>query len=209
MKSAREIFSENLTKYMRRNGIDQKELANVLKVSQPTISSWINKKKYPRIDTIEKLSEYFKVDKSDLTSEKSLSNVVSVVPATQVPIVSSVSAGDPIFSEENIIDYAFLPSTVKKNGKEFFYLKVSGDSMDREFNSGDLVLVEKGGHIENGQIGVVALNGDEATVKRIKYDENNVYLIPESNNPTHMPRVYNDNDDIRFIGRVVGMTRTF
>lgn len=209
MKSARQVFSENLTKYMKRNDIDQKELAKVLNVSQPTISSWINLKKYPRIETIERISEYFKVNKSDLTTDKVYQSLTDVIPATQVPVVSSVSAGDPIYSEENIIDYAFVPSTIKKNGKEFFYLIVSGDSMNREFNSGDLVLVEKGAHIENGQIGVVALNGDEATVKRIKYDEDKVYLIPESNNPEHMPKVYTENDDIRFIGKVVSMTRTF
>lgn len=150
----------------------------------------------------------YEVDRERNNSDK-IEQTLDIIPVEQVPVVSSVSAGDPIYSEENIIDYAFVPSTIKKNGKEFFYLIVSGDSMNREFNSGDLVLVEKGAHIENGQIGVVALNGDEATVKRIKYDEDKVYLIPESNNPEHMPKVYTENDDIRFIGKVVSMTRTF
>ena len=189
-----------------------------IKMSKSHLSQYVNGKSSPDQRKLYLLAKTLNVDEGwlmgyDIPKERNIleraEQSLDIIPAEQVPVVSSISAGEPLYSEENIIDYTHVPSTIKKNGKEFFYLKVSGDSMNREFNSGDLVLVERGAHIENGQIGVVALNGDEATVKRIKYDENKIYLIPESDNPTHMPKVFTENDDIRFIGKVVSMTRTF
>ncbi|MEJ7459245.1 S24 family peptidase, partial [Staphylococcus saprophyticus] len=69
------------------------------------------------------------------------------------------------------------------SGKEEFGLKVSGDSMDKEFRDGDVVIVEKDAVVENGQIAVVQVNGYNATVKRVRYEKDRIILIPESNNP--------------------------
>ena len=67
---SREVFSKNLQYFMDLKGISQKELAEIVGVSAPTLNDWIKGRKYPRIDKIEKLANYFKCLKSDLIEEK-------------------------------------------------------------------------------------------------------------------------------------------
>lgn len=67
---SRETFSNNLQYHMGRKGISQRELAEIVGVSAPTLNEWIKAKKYPRIDKIERLANYFGCLKSDLIEEK-------------------------------------------------------------------------------------------------------------------------------------------
>lgn len=62
----KEIFSNNLRKYMELNGKDRKDIAKDLEVSYSTFTDWVNGNSYPRIDKIEKLANYFGIEKSDL-----------------------------------------------------------------------------------------------------------------------------------------------
>ena len=64
------VFAKNLRKYMEQSRKSQKELAEVVGVSAPTFNDWINGKKFPRIDKIQKLADYFGILKSDLIEEK-------------------------------------------------------------------------------------------------------------------------------------------
>lgn len=68
---SKEVFAKNLRKYMESRGVSQKELAEIIGVSAPTMNDWLQAKKYPRIDKIEKLANYFRILKSDLIEEKS------------------------------------------------------------------------------------------------------------------------------------------
>ena len=63
---SKEVFAKNLRYYMERSGITQKELAEIVGVSAPTVNEWLKAKKYPRIDKIEILANYFKILKTDL-----------------------------------------------------------------------------------------------------------------------------------------------
>lgn len=134
-----------------------------------------------------------------------------ITPTINIPVVNSVSAGMPTYNETDVIDYISVMNTSIKNDKEYFGLIVSGDSMDLEFKDGDIVVVEKDAQVENGEIAVVAVNGYDATVKRIKrdYDKNIIMLIPESTNREHETQVYSMNDDVHIIGKVVGMNRSY
>jgi len=67
---SKEVFAKNLKRYMEQRGKTQKELAEIVGVSAPTINEWIKAKKYPRIDKIEILADYFGCLKSDLIEEK-------------------------------------------------------------------------------------------------------------------------------------------
>lgn len=67
---SKEVFAKNLRFYMERAGLNQKEVAEIAGVSAPTVNDWLKAKKYPRIDKIEKLSNYFRILKSDLIEEK-------------------------------------------------------------------------------------------------------------------------------------------
>lgn len=67
---SKEVFARNLKRYMERNGKNQKDMADIVGVSAPTFSDWINAKKYPRIDKIEIMADYFGILKSDLIEDK-------------------------------------------------------------------------------------------------------------------------------------------
>lgn len=67
---SKEVFSKNLKKYMELNNVSQKELAEVVGVAAPTVSEWLATKKFPRIDKIEIMANYFGILKSDLIEEK-------------------------------------------------------------------------------------------------------------------------------------------
>ena len=66
----KEIMAKNLQYYMTRSGKSQKELAQIVGVSTSTFNDWVKAKKYPRIDKIEMLANYFRILKSDLIEEK-------------------------------------------------------------------------------------------------------------------------------------------
>lgn len=67
---SKEVFAKNLRRYMESRGKTQKELAEIIGVSAPTMNDWIKAKKYPRIDKIEILANYFGILKSDLIEDK-------------------------------------------------------------------------------------------------------------------------------------------
>ena len=118
-----------------------------------------------------------------------------------VPVVGNVAAGEPIVAEENIEDYFEVPSVIGGEGDDYI-LKVRGDSMkDAGILEGDFVVVRPADEVKNGEI-VVALLGDEATVKRFYRERNAVRLQPE--NKAHKPI---RTKDAQLLGKVVGVFR--
>lgn len=75
----KEIFSINLKRLMEQKGVSRQDLSNVLGVSYFTISDWVNGKKYPRMDKVERLADYFHVLKSDLIEEKGTNEILPQV----------------------------------------------------------------------------------------------------------------------------------
>jgi len=107
--------------------------------------------------------------------------------ADNVPLVGRIAAGAPVFAEENIEGYVPVPDYLTKDGAQYFALKVQGDSMiDAGIYEGDLVIVRSTNEAGNGDI-VVALSGEEATVKRFMVEGNQMYLKPENNAYANIP----------------------
>ena len=196
--SEKEIFSKNLRALMDRFGKERTQICDDLGFAYTTFADWYNGKKYPRIDKIEMLANYFGVLKSDLIEDKngvfSVDTHPSEIPSPdflhlkRIPILGRIAAGSPIYAEENIEGYTF---TDLNGGAEYFGLKVKGDSMDAaRINDGDVVIVRRQEMVENGQIAVVLINGEDATLKRFSQNGNIVTLMPQSSNPTHQPFVF-------------------
>jgi repressor LexA len=120
-----------------------------------------------------------------------------------VPIVGTITAGQPILAVENIDSYFPIPSEYMPN-EDTFMLKVKGDSMINVgiFN-GDKILVQKQSHAKNGDF-VVALIGEEVTVKTF-YKENGYYRLQPENN-TMEPIIVSD---LNIQGKVIGLFRMF
>ena len=125
----------------------------------------------------------------------------AVVAPNGLPVVGQVAAGQPVLAEENVEEYVPVPEIAGGDQGEFV-LRVRGDSMkDAGILEGDHVIVRKQEAAGDGEI-VVALVGEEATVKRFFKESDHVRLQPE--NETMEPiRVR----DVRVIGRVVGVFR--
>jgi repressor LexA len=127
--------------------------------------------------------------------------VKSVVKPNGLPLVGNVAAGAPILAEENIEDYVPVPEIAGGDEGEFV-LSVRGDSMKNVgIMEGDYVVVRPQEIADDGQI-VVALVGEEATVKRFFREEDHVRLQPE--NETMEPI---RSREVRIVGRVVGVLR--
>jgi repressor LexA len=118
-----------------------------------------------------------------------------------LPLVGQVAAGSPVLAEENIEDYVAVPE-IAGGDQGQFVLEVKGDSMiNAGILGGDHVVVRKQDTAENGEI-VVALVGEEATVKRFFREEHHVRLQPE--NEALEPILTRE---VRLLGRVVGVCR--
>lgn len=122
----------------------------------------------------------------------------------KIPVVGKISAGLPILATENIEGYEFASSSQIKEGYTYFYLRVQGDSMNLKFNEGDIVLVQKQDDLENNEIGVILVNGFDATVKKYRKENGLVILEPMSTNPENTVQIYNPKDiSIKVIGKVI------
>lgn len=134
-----------------------------------------------------------------ISMDESKNRTISLPNAKGVPIIGVVTAGQPILAVENIEGY--LPWDGER---DCFALRVRGDSMiEAGILSGDKVIVHPQPVAENGEI-VVALLGDEATVKRLKRSNGEVWLMPE--NPAYSPI---DGRDAIILGKVRAVIREY
>ncbi|HHY13477.1 MAG TPA: transcriptional repressor LexA [Thermoanaerobacterales bacterium] len=144
---------------------------------------------------------YIKRDPTKPRAIELLETTYNLKEMVDVPLIGKVTAGEPILAIENIEDTVSLPLDFVKYDNVFM-LSVKGDSM---INAGildnDMILVKKQAHADNGDI-VVALLGDEATIKRFFLEEDYIRLQPE--NPHLKPIIVSD---VKIIGKVVGLLR--
>jgi repressor LexA len=185
------------------------ELGKLVGVQKAAVQKWENgSTKNLKRSTIEKLSKIFNVTPSYLMGLDTEYIKADMAPAilkniVMLPVVGIVRAGQPILAVENIEGYFPMEASCISSDKEYFFLKVRGDSMNLEFDEGSLLLVEKVPDVENGEIGVVLVNGFEATVKKIVKNDNMITLIPMSNNPIHTPQMIDiSKQDVSIIGRI-------
>ena len=142
------------------------------------------------------------LDKASSAVGNAVENVSSLVRPIGLPLVGSVAAGQPILAEENIEEYVEVPPVAGGDQGEYV-LRIRGESMkDAGILEGDYVVVRKQENATDGDI-VVALVGEEATVKRFFRESDHIRLQPE--NATMEPI---RSKDVRIMGRVVGLFRS-
>ena len=165
-------------------GLTQKEIAELVDVSEATVSRW---------DSADK----------ELPAGATLYNAQNVAP-----LLGTVRAGMPMYAEENIEDYIPIRQT---DGAKYFWLNIRGDSMNAAgMDEGDQILVREQPEVENGQLAVVMVNGNEATVKYFRREGDLVILTPKSFNPVHQPQIYDlKKMPVRIAGLVVECRKVF
>jgi len=161
----------------------------------------------PDFETLEAIADYFNVDMNYLTgweddSLASQSDIRPYAPTRRIPILGHISAGKPLLAEQHIEGYMM---TELNGGAEYFALRVRGDSMNAaRLNDGDVIVVRCQEEVENGQIAVVMVGDQDATVKKYYRNDNTVSLVPQSFNPEHQMQIYDvSKTPIKVLGLVV------
>ena len=123
-------------------------------------------------------------------------------PVSNVPLVGTIAAGAPILAQENVEDTLPLPQDLVGTGT-LFALKVKGDSMTGAgILDGDTVVIRQQPSGNDGEIIAALVDGEEATVKRLRRTGGRVIL--EAENPAYEPIV---SDDVQMLGKVVAVLR--
>ena len=126
--------------------------------------------------------------------------------STDVSVLGSIAAGTPIEAIQQEVDRVALPEDLQNNG-EHYGLKVKGDSMiDAGINDGDTVIVKKTSNVDSGQIAVVLIYDQEATLKRVRKKGNTIAL--EAANRNYGTKIYAANR-IKIQGKLVSLYRNF
>ena len=202
----KKAFAKNLRKYMELKGIDRYQLCEALGFKYSTVSEWLSANKYPRMDKIEQLAEYFGVKKSDLIEENATPNA-KILSAGEniykIPVFSSVSAGFGAYACSDVIDYLHLYIANPADVPEMLCIKVTGDSMYPKIEDGDIIVVRKQDSVDSGSIAVVLVDGEEGFVKKVIYDNEVIEL--HSINPEYAPKIFKGAEVLRV--RVVGIVK--
>lgn len=204
------IISDNLKRLMEEHEISNIELSEKIGVSQSTVGKWLLQKSVPRMGAIEKLADYFNVNKSDILENKP---VAVMLPAQQYPLwpfTTGAGIADYEFSSESLEKISIPDQFLGKYAgrKDIIIFEVNGESMNKIIPNHSYVAVEYKNIDycpQTGDVVVFRVLGDGLGIKRYidMYDE--IMLKPESTDPVYTELRFNKNsaDDLEILGKVV------
>lgn len=190
---------EMIKYYRKKLGLTQEELGNYVGVQKSAIAKYENGRiENLKRSTIEKLSELFGILPSELLGISATNNVMS----NTTNVIGVVPAGTPLEAIEDIIGEIEYPSRFAN--KQVFALQIKGDSMNKVLPDGCIGLFEKTSTLENGEIGAIMVNGDDATIKKFYRLTDSYVLEPVSFNPEHHPLIIKDGTvPVHAIGKLI------
>ena len=208
-------FSDRLKLLRKEHELTQQALADRLGISKSSVNMYERGEREPGIQSLEAMADLFNVDMDYLIGKSGIPNRAAEAlplepfsPNHRIPILGRIRAGLPLYAEEHVEGYTY---TELNGGAEYFALRVTGDSMNAaRIGDGDTLIIRRQETVENGQIAVVLVGDDEATVKRFYQSGHTVTLMPQSTNPVHQPQIYDARQvSIRIVGLVVQSMITF
>ena len=192
----------------KQRKLSQERLAKIVGVSRSAVAMWETNSNEPDHETLNKIAELFGVTTDELLGRKSKTE--SSKAGVRIPVYGSVAAGIPLEAITDIEDWEEIDEAMAAKG-EYIALRIHGRSMEPRMLDGDVVIVKVQSHIEDGEIGIVFVNGDDATCKKIKKTPKGIMLI--SNNPAYEPMFYSneeiENLPVRVLGKVVELRGKF
>ena len=177
----------------------QRELARRMGLSSSAVSQWESGDTAPSYDNLTTLAELFNVPISSLVDKEGV-----VAKSVQIPVLGRVQAGVPAEAVQEIIDFEEIDRATAIKG-EYFALLIRGRSMYPMMRPNDVVIVRKQETVENGQVAVVLVNGDDATIKKVVRQDDGIFLIPFNSdyNPMFFSNEQIENLPVTIIGRVI------
>ena len=188
-------------------GYDQAKVCDFLNIEQSTLSNYENGRRIPKPETLIKLAELFNVSTDYLLG---LTDAQPPKQGIKIPVLGDVAAGVPITAIEDVLDYEEIDADMASRG-EYFGLRIKGASMEPRMTTGDVVIVRCQPTVDSGDTAVVLVNGDSATVKKVKITKDGILLIPT--NPAFEPMFYTRQEiqdlPVVILGKVVELRAKF
>lgn len=202
------FVAKKIREYRKEAGLTQRELGEKIGVKHNTISSYESGTNEPEQNILFKIADALNISINDLFPKQSSANATTSI---LIPVLGRIVAGEPIDAITDIIDYEEITPRMAQKGKHFA-LMVRGKSMEPTLQEGDVVIVRQQPTVENGEIAIVLINGDEATVKEIREDPAGLTLIGH-NVAVYTPHFYTRDQieslPITILGKVVELRRKF
>lgn len=196
------MLAKELKRLRKEKEMTQAELAKRLNVSPSTIAMYETNQRDPSYPMLLQIADFFDVNLQVLSKGSN--------DPCLIPIYDKIQADIPLEAIEDIIDYEEIPIKMSKQG-EYFGMKINDDSMAPRFQKGDVVIVRKQLNIANDDIAIILVNGNDATIKKIKKDKNGIALIPL--NPNYQILYYSNAEiadlPVTCIGKVVELRGRF
>lgn len=203
-------FGDKLRQAMNSAEINATELSEKTGISKSTISRYLSGGYIAKQRNLLKLSRALHVNPKFLFSD-AVEELDANLKVYRIPIVGKVVAGTPIDAIENITDYIRVTNPAAADGS-YYALHVTGASMEPEMKEGDLVIVHKQDYFDSGDICIVLVNGNEATVKKVIKSDQGITLIG-FNATVYPPHFYNvrqvEELPVRVIGKVKQVRRSY
>lgn len=187
-------------------GLTQKDLAEKLSLTPKAISFYELGSREPSGDALIHMAHILGTTTDYLLGNSTTKEADQKVGrGVRIPVLGRVVAGIPIEAVEEILDYEEITPELAATG-EFFALKIRGHSMEPRMMEGDVVIVRRQDDVESGDVAIVLVNGNEATVKRVKKQEDGITLIA-NNISVYEPHYYSNKEieelPVRILGKVV------
>lgn len=197
---------KRLKRLREEKGLTQKDLAEKLLLTPKAISFYELGSREPSGDALIRMAHILGTTTDYLLGNSNTKEADQKVGrGVRIPALGRVVAGIPIEAVEEILDYEEITPELAASG-EFFALKIRGHSMEPRMMEGDVVIVRRQDDVESGDVAIVLVNGNEATVKRVKKQEDGITLIA-TNTSVYEPHYYSNKEieelPVRILGKVV------
>ena len=211
-----ENIGDLIREYRQSHGLSMEEFGRRAGLSKAYISliergknTRSNKPIVPSIDTMKAIADGLEMDLDVLLRSIDPSQKIKInsthPKGVQIPVLGRVVAGVPLEAVEEILDYEEITPELAATG-EFFALQIRGRSMEPRMLEGDVVIVRRQSDVDSGDIAIVLVNGDEATVKRVSKSDRGIPLIATNPN-VYEPHFYSSEEindlPVQILGKVV------
>lgn len=186
--------NKSITQISRTSGISRMMIYKIIKKEISSVSS----------ETISKLSKALNIRPDYILCSAPKNSI-------RIPVLGIIPAGVPIEAIEDILDYEEISPEMLNGGKEYFALKIKGDSMSPKYLNGDIVIFLKQDYAENNDDCCVYVNGYDATFKKIRVNKETGILTLQPINSSYEPLFFNEeqikNLPVRIIGKAIEIRR--
>ena len=212
------MFYDCYTALCQARGISRSRAAQEMGLSNSTVTKWKNTGATPSGETLARVSAYFgraggggcwaKPSRRCRRSGSCPKELSRSIPLSRLRCWARCVRACPCMRKKTLRATSPSPG---RTGARYFWLRVRGDSMNAVgISENDEILVREQPEVENGQLAVVMVNGDEATVKYFRQEGSLVVLTPKSFNPVHQPQIYDlKRVQVRVVGLVVECRKVF